>query len=215
MWYLDRRGSRRPGYKLALVFLAPLLLSAWSGCSSKPAETDDAALMTAGLEALHTRHDPETAIADFRKILEHTPDHYGATFQLAAALEAAGRAGEARPLWEKMVAMAESHQDTETAASARAHLAGDAGASEAVTMQAGLDALYKRHDSAEAIAQFRKVLEHNPTHYGATFQLATALDAAGKRAEARPLWEKMLQMAEASKDIETADKARARLHSTP
>jgi len=215
MWYLDRRGSRRPGYKLALVFLAPLLLSAWSGCSSKPAETDDAALMTAGLEALHTRHDPETAIADFRKILEHTPDHYGATFQLAAALEAAGRRDEARPLWEKMVAMAESLQDTETAASARAHLAGDAGASEAVTMQAGLDALYKRHDPAEAITQFRKVLEKNPTHYGATFQLATALDAAGKRAEARPLWEKMLQMAEATKDIETADKARARLHSTP
>ena len=82
-------------------------------------------------------------------------------------------------------------------------------------MQAGLDALYKRHDSAEAVVQFRKVLESNPTHYGATFQLATALDAAGKRAEARPLWEKMLEMAEASKDIDTADKARARLHSSP
>ena len=51
--------------------------------------------------------------------------------------------------------------------------------------------------------------------YGATFQLATALDAAGKRAEARPLWEKMLEMAEASKDMDTADKARARLHSSP
>lgn len=215
MWHLDCRGSRRPSCKLALVFLAPLLLGAWPGCSSKPAANDDGALMNAGLEALHTRHDPETAIADFRKVLEHTPDHYGATFQLAAALEAAGRRGEARPLWEKMVAMAESHQDTETAASARAHLAGDSGASEAVTMQAGLDALYKRHDPAEAITQFRKVLEHNPTHYGATFQLATALDAAGKRAEARPLWETMLQMAEASKDMETADKARARLHSTP
>jgi len=215
MGYLDRRRSRRPSCKLALVFLAPLLLGAWPGCSSKPAANDDEALMKAGLEALQTRHDPETAIADFRKVLEHTPDHYGATFQLAAALEAAGRRDEARPLWEKMVAMAESHQDTETAASARTHLAGDAGASEAVTMQAGLDALYKRDDSAEAIAQFRKVLEHNPTHYGATFQLATALDATDKRAEARPLWEKMLQMAEASKDIETADKARARLHSTP
>ena len=216
MWYHDRRGSRRPSCKLALVFLAPLLLGAWPGCSPKPAANDDEALMKAGLEALQTRHDPETAIADFRKVLEHTPDHYGATFQLAAALEAAGRRDEARPLWEKMVAMAERQQDTETAASARAHLAGDAaGASEAVTMQAGLDALYQRHDPAEAIAQFRKVLEHNPTHYGATFQLATALDMAGKRAEARPLWEKMLQMAEASKDIETADKARARLHSTP
>ena len=211
---LNRHRTRHPNRRLALAFMVPLLIGAWAGCSSKPAASDDAALMKAGLEALQ-RHDPETAIADFRKVLEHTPDHYGATFQLAAALEAAGRRDEARPLWEKMVAMAESHQDTETAASARAHLAGDGGASEAVTMQAGLDALYKRHEPAEAIEQFRKVLEHNPTHYGATFQLATALDAAGKGAEARPLWEKMLQMAEASKDIETADKARARLHSSP
>ena len=86
----------------------------------------------------------------------------------------------------------------------------------AVAPRFGLGTAYSFLDKRpEAIVQFRKVLEHNPTHYGATFQLATALDMAGKRAEARPLWEKMLQMAEASKDIETADKARARLHSTP
>jgi len=212
---LNRHQTRHPNRGLALAFMVPLLIGAWAGCSSEPAVNDDAALMKAGLEALQTRHDPEAAIADFRKVLEHTPDHYGATFQLAAALEAAGRPNEARPLWEKMVAMAESHQDTETAAMARAHLAGNGAASEAVTMQAGLDALYKRHDSAEAVVQFRKVLESNPTHYGATFQLATALDAAGKRAEARPLWEKMLEMAEASKDIDTADKARAHLHGSP
>ena len=215
MWYLDRSRSCRPSCKLALVFLAPLLLGAWPGCSPKPAANDDEALMKAGLEALQTRHDPETAIADFRKVLEHTPDHYGATFQLAAALEAAGRRDEARPLWEKMVAMAERQQDTETAASARAHLAGNGAASEAVTMQAGLDALYKRHDSAEAVVQFRKVLESNPTHYGATFQLATALDMAGKRAEARPLWEKMLAMAEASHDEPIVEAARTRLARRP
>src|SRR5207302_6511642 len=144
----------------------PLLVGPWAGCSPKPAADDDATTMKAGLDALSARHDPGVAVAAFRKVLEHNPNHYGATFQLAAALEAAGRPDEARPLWEKMLAMAESHQDTETAASARAHLAGDAaGASEAVTMQAGLDALYQRHDPAEAIAQFRKVLEHNPTHY--------------------------------------------------
>ena len=210
----NRHRTRPPNRRLALAFMVPLLIGALAGCSSKTAADNDAALMKAGLEALQ-RQDPETAIADFRKVLEHTPDHYGATFQLAAALEAAGRPDEARPLWEKMVAMAESHQDTETAAAARAHLAGEGAASEAATMQAGLDALYKRHDPAEAIVQFRKVLESNPTHYGATFQLASALDAAGKPAEARPLWEKMLQMAEATKDIETADKARARLHSNP
>ena len=114
-----------------------------------------------------------------------------------------------------MLAMAESHDDKQTAATARAHLAGDGSGSEAATMQAGLDAFYARHDSAEAIGQFRKVLARNPTHYGATFQLASALDAADKRAEARPLWEKTLQMADATQDTATADTARARLQAKP
>jgi len=195
--------------------MVPLLVGPWAGCSPKPAADDDATAMQAGLDALYARHDPGVAVAAFRKVLEHSPNHYGATFQLAAALEAAGRPDEARPLWEKMLAMAESHDDQPTAATARAHLAGDGGGSEAATMQAGLDALYARHDSTEAIAQFRKVLTRNPTHYGATFQLASALDAADKRAEARPLWEKTLQMAEATQDRAIADTARARLQAKP
>jgi len=211
----NRHRSRRRNRAVALVFAASLLIGGWAGCSPGPAAYDEAATMQAGLEALHSRHDPNAAIAAFRKVLEHNPSHYGATFQLAAALDAAGRESEARPVWEKMLAMAESHSDLQTAATVRAHLAGDAVASEAATMQAGLDALYRRHDSAEAIVQFRKVLERNPTHYGATFQLASALDAAGKPAEARPLWEKMLSMAEAVQDKETADRARARLKANP
>jgi len=88
-------------------------------------------------------------------------------------------------------------------------------ADDAQTMQAGLDALYTRHDPAAAATEFRKVLAHNPTHYGATYQLAAALDAADKRAEARPLWEKMLQMAEAVQDSETINTARMRLETKP
>jgi len=211
----DRHGPRRSSRKLALALMVPLLVGPWAGCSPKPAADDDATTMKAGLDALSARHDPGVAVAAFRKVLEHNPNHYGATFQLAAALEAAGRPDEARPLWEKMLAMAESHDDKQTAATARAHLAGDGSGSEAATMQAGLDAFYARHDSAEAIGQFRKVLARNPTHYGATFQLASALDAADKRAEARPLWEKTLQMADATQDTATADTARARLQAKP
>ena len=55
------------------------------------------------------------------------------------------------------------------------------------------------------------MLARNPNHYGATFQLAVALDQAGKKAEARPIWEKMLKLAEAAKDKETADNVRDRL----
>ena len=82
-------------------------------------------------------------------------------------------------------------------------------------MGTGLAALYQRHDPAVAAAEFQKVLAQNPTHYGATFQLATALDAAGKRAEARPLWKKMLDMSVVVNDTKTANAARARLASKP
>ena len=82
-------------------------------------------------------------------------------------------------------------------------------------MEAGLDALYKRRDYDGAAVRFRKALEKNPTHYGATFQLAMALDRAGKKAEARPLWLKVLQMAEIYNDKNTADMAREMLTRNP
>ncbi len=47
-------------------------------------------------------------------------------------------------------------------------------------MQSGLDLLYRRQQPDAAAEQFRSVLAHNPTHYGATFQLAMALDRAGE-----------------------------------
>ena len=59
-------------------------------------------------------------------------------------------------------------------------------ASPEALMKAGLDALYTRNDPNAAAAQFRRLLAVNPTHYGATYQLATALDRAGRPAEARP-----------------------------
>src|SRR2546425_257340 len=119
MW--NRHRSRSPNRRLALAFVVPLLVGAWVGCSSKPPD-EDAALMKAGVDALQTRHDPETAIADFRKVLEHNPPHYGAPFQLAPALDAAGKRAEARPLWEKTLRMAEASKDIETADKARARL---------------------------------------------------------------------------------------------
>jgi tetratricopeptide (TPR) repeat protein len=198
---------------------APLLTVALAialgGCLPKPVPDDQAEAMQAGLDALYTRHDPQAATAEFQKVLAANPTHYGATYQLAAALEAAGRRDEARPLWEKTLALAESYGDQQTAATARAKLSQPPVETEETIMRAGLDALYQRHDPAVAAAEFQKVLANNPTHYGATFQLASALDAAGKRAEARPLWKKMLDMAVAVNDTATADTARARLTHEP
>ena len=198
---------------------APLLTVALAialgGCLPKPVPDDQAAAMQAGLDAFYTRHDPQAAAIEFQKVLAANPTHYGATFQLAAALDAAGRSDEARPLWEKMRALAESSGDQQTAATARAKMGPPPVATEETLMRAGLDALYQRHDPTAAAAEFQQVLANNPTHYGATFQLATALDAAGKRAEARPLWKKMLDMSVAMNDTETANTVRARLASKP
>jgi len=78
-------------------------------------------------------------------------------------------------------------------------------------MLAGLDALYQRNDPADAVVRFRQVLERNAAHYGATLQLAKALDRAEKPDEAVVEWKKILGMAEAVHDVETARTARARL----
>ena len=179
--------------------------------------------MTLGLEALYKRHDPVLATARFREVLAQNPEHYGATFQLATALEQAGKPAEAKPLWEKMLGMAEATRDAATVEQARARLAeisklsGPAAEADpdAEGMRLGLDALYTQHDPPGAAVQFRKVLAHNPEHYGATFQLATALDRAGRPAEARPLWIKVLAMADAIKDTSAATTARTRLAMSP
>ena len=84
-----------------------------------------------------------------------------------------------------------------------------------VLMKAGLDLLYTKRDPVSATVPFRKVLEANPTHYGATYQLAEALERAGRRDEARPLWEKVLAMAQGYRDAETLETARKRLEQRP
>jgi len=78
-------------------------------------------------------------------------------------------------------------------------------------MEAGVNALYQRNEPLEAVEKFRAVLARNPDHFGATLQLAKALDRAGQQEEAVLVWRKMLDMAEAVNNVETAATARARL----
>ena len=202
-------GINTPMGRCIGVLVALFALTFLGTCSRAP-ETEEA-MMQEGLNALYTRRDPTAAVAQFRKMLERNPTHYGAVFQLAMALDQAGKPGEARPLWERMLLMAEAAQDQGTADMVRARLPSDAMQSAEESMRAGLDAFYTQRDPHTAIVKFRKVLEQNPVHYGATFQLASALDTAGKRDEARPWWEQVLRMAEGYNDKQTADTARARL----
>lgn len=181
---------------------------------SRTEETPDA-LMTRGIDSMYTKRDPEAAARDFRKVLAKNPEHYGANYQLAVALDRGGKPAEARPFWEKSLAMAEAIKDEKTADAARKRLGLPVPSPEDAAMKAGLGALYERKDAAAAIVEFRRVLEINPNHYGATFQLARALDEAGKPAEARPLWEKALKLAEGFKDAKTAEMAKERLARRP
>ena len=193
--------------------LAALGGSNSAGPAAIAAPADEVRLMADGLAALQKARDPARAAELFRQVLAHNPTHYGATYQLALALDQTGQAVEARALWEKVLEMAVRFDDPPTAQAARTRLARDDAVVAAVEvhMRAGLDALYTRHDAPAAVSEFRQVLEHNPTHYGATYQLATALDTAGQRDEARRLWERVLEMAERYSDAPTAATARSRL----
>ena len=196
---------RRPSLRIALVVL---LLAACPGPSPgrRVAEA-----MRDGLDALYGRHDPDAAARSFREVLATDPDHYGATFQLAFALRQAGRPAEAEQAWRRVVHLAAARLDPTTADAARRYLAESASGRAEASMREGLAALYGRSDPAAAERSFREVLAADPAHYGANFQLATALDRMGRTAEARPYWEKVLALASSFRDRATIDAARKRL----
>jgi len=78
-------------------------------------------------------------------------------------------------------------------------------------MQAALAAFYERNDAHTAVEKFREVLQHQPFHYGATYQLAKALDQDGRPVEAAVWWTKVLEAAQLVGDTTTARQARERL----
>ena len=87
----------------------------------------------------------------------------------------------------------------------------DVAGSQDAMMRLGLDLMFRQANPSAAVAQFRGLLARNPTHYGATYQLASALDRAGQPDQARPVWVKVLGMATQIKDEATIQTAKARL----
>jgi cytochrome c-type biogenesis protein CcmH/NrfG len=182
------------------------------GSGSDSARTDpDATAMSRGLDLLYRAADPIGAEAVFREVLQRTPTHYGARYQLAVALDRGGKPAEARPVWDAVLKSAEAISDSNAVRAARARLAAPDTASQEAMMALGIDLLRRQNSPVAAAEQFRTVLKRNPTHYGATYQLAMALDQSGQAAQARPLWQKVLGMATTFKDAPTAQAARQRL----
>ena len=193
-----------------IILLLALAACTKGDAANSAAEDPQAQLMTRGLAELQGG-DPATAERTFRELLAKNPNHYGAHYQLAVALDRGGKPADARREWEYMRNAAQQISDSATLRTVTARLAAPDTASQEATMALGLDLLYKGNNPAAAADEFRKVLRRNPTHYGATYQLATALDRAGQRAAAKPYWEKALGMAISFKDEKTAAVARERL----
>jgi Tfp pilus assembly protein PilF len=198
--------------------VAAIAVLAVAGCSSKEAAQTDAAaaqnqkdLMARGLQQLNQSQDPIGAEQTFRAVLALNPTHYGAHYQLAVALDRGGKPTDARAEWSEVLRLAQGFNDSTVVKTAQARLASPDTLSQAGMMARGLDLMYSRNDPVAAIDLFQAVLAKNKTHYGATYQLAVALDRAGRASEAKAVWQRVLPLAIQFKDQKTIDTARARL----
>ncbi|MEO5568505.1 MAG: tetratricopeptide repeat protein [Gemmatimonadaceae bacterium] len=198
---------------LNVLFLASLTACGPRGDAAPTVDSaqSDPQLMEKGTQLLYQSGDPVAAEEVFRQVLSRTPTHYGAHYQLAVAMDRGGKPSEARAEWNEILKMADAIKDSATLQSARSRLAMPDTASQVGLMARGVHLMYKQNKAAEAVDQFRAVLARNPTHYGATYQLAVALDRVGRAAEAKPVWERVLPMAIRFKDQRTVDTVRARL----
>ena len=107
--------------------------------------------------------------------------------------------------------MAESFRDQQTAATAFGRLEHESSLDEDALMALALHVRYNLNDPVRSVSMFQQVLVRSPSHYGATYQLASALDAAGSPVAARLMWERMLILANAVHDESTASTVRERL----
>jgi tetratricopeptide (TPR) repeat protein len=167
-----------------------------------------AARMGQGMDLLYEKGEPEQAAAAFRQVLADLPTHYGASFQLGRALARSGKAAEATTLFERVAGMAKGYGDRPTEELCRQEIDSMRMAD---GMAQGVKALYERKEPSAAVVLFRGVLQVLPSHYGGNYQLAVALDAAGRSREASAQWRKVLELAQDAKDPVVVAQARARI----
>src|SRR5262249_53280237 len=91
--------------------------AAWDRALAADPTSVDAA-MHAGLLYAWRLGDPSTAVERFDAVLALSPEHYGAHYQVAVALLAAGHTDEARAAWRAFVPMAQAISDTKSIAGA-------------------------------------------------------------------------------------------------
>jgi len=81
-------------------------------------------LMQEGMAALYDAKEPGRAACLFKQVLDWEPEHFGATYQFAVALERAGKRGESLMFWARVALPAEDIGDEKTLAKAMTRLEG-------------------------------------------------------------------------------------------
>lgn len=79
------------------------------------------------------------------------------------------------------------------------------------SMNQGVSLLHELGDPEAAIRHFSAVLEHNPEHYGALYQIASAFEQTQKLRLAHLTWAKFKPMARQSGDTPSLNHAQARI----
>lgn len=180
------------------------------GVAETTPSADAATLLAAG-RAARAQRDSSRAVTLFERAVDKSIDRRDALHSLGEALDHVARPDEARPVWTELLRVALRADDFDRAARATLRLDPPTPSEDQAAMTEGLRALYEQNDTAAAIAVFGELARRAPTHLGASYQLAAALDRAGRREDARPVWNRVVLLATGFGDEKTAEDARSHL----
>lgn len=142
-------------------------------------------------EALERLGRGDAALGEYREATRLDPDHAKAWAAQGRLLEARGEWAAAAAAFDRAVAIDPTDADA--------------------AMRAGLLFHHRLGDGVAAVERYRHVLALNPAHYGASYQVAVALLAAGRPEDARDAWARFVPMAEAIGDAKSVAEAPAAL----
>jgi len=176
--------------------------------------------MNEGVALLYQMNRPHAALKKFSQVLSQNPNHYGAQYQRAKALDISGDIGGAISAWQAFEPTAQKTRDTEATAWAKKRITVLTATEKnlATALERGVNHLHIEKKPSSAIPLFQKVLAQWPTHYGAAYQLALALEQDGQISPAQDAWKDVLKRATAideQPDMAAAQAALERLGATP
>ena len=180
---------------------------------------DETAWLRSEAETVQAESGFDRLAAALLQLRSRSPADRELARRYAQALDDAGRFAEARLAWEEALRLADSSLDEQLGIEARDRLHGffepapdeATESAQARQMDAAVRAIYRERRPLDAIAPLHQILARSPEHYGANYQLAIALDRAGRDLDALPLWNRVLALARRFNDTAVAQLASARL----